>query len=91
MLWPGQVKRTPAYEGKVIQKEENKVKDNHKVIECPPQHSRPDHPIEALRRENARTWELAWKICRLAVASALMAGLATGVLITTLYLRGWGL
>lgn len=91
MLWPGEVKRTLAYRENTIQKEGDKVKDNLKVIECPPQRSRPEHPIEALRRENARTWELAWKICRLAVASALMAGLATGVLITALYLRGWGL
>lgn len=85
MLWPGEVKRTLAYRENTIQKEGDKVKDNLKVIECPPQHSRPDHPIEALRRENARAWELAWKICRLAIASALMAGLATGVLIATMY------
>lgn len=61
------------------------MKDNLEVIECPPQRNLPDHPIEALRRENARAWELAWKICRLAIASALMAGLATGVLIAMMY------
>lgn len=67
------------------------MKDNLKVIECPPQRSRLEHPIKALRRENARAWALVWKICGLAIASALMAGLATGMLIMTLYLRRWGL
>lgn len=59
------------------------MKDNLKVIECPPQRSRPEHPIEALRRENARAWELVWSICELAIVSALVAGIATGVLIMT--------
>ena len=67
------------------------MKDNLKVIECPTQRSRPEHPIEALRRENARAWELVWSICKLAIVLALVAGIATGVLITALYLRGWGL
>ena len=61
------------------------MKDNLKVIECPPQRSRPEHPIEALRRENARAWELVWSICELAIVSALVAGIATGVLIATMY------
>lgn len=61
------------------------MKNNLEVIECPPQRSRPEHPIEALRRENARVWELAWSICKLAIVLALIAGIATGVLLTTLY------
>ena len=61
------------------------MNDNLKIIECPPQHSRPDHPIEALRRENAWAWELVWSICKLAIVSALVAGIATGVLLKTLY------
>ena len=83
MLWPEEIKRTLAYRENSIQKEGNKVKDNLKVIECPPQRSRPEHPIEALRRENARAWELVWSICELAIVSALVAGIATGVLIMT--------
>lgn len=67
------------------------MKNKLEIIECLPQHSRPGHPIEALRRENARAWALMWRICGLAIALALMAGLATGVLIMTLYLRRWGL
>lgn len=59
------------------------MKDNLKVIECPTQRSRPEHPIEALRRENARAWELVWSICKLAIVLALVAGIATGVLIMT--------
>ena len=59
MLWPGEVKRTLAYRENTIQKEGDKVKDNLKVIECPPQRSRPEHPIEALRRENARLKSLS--------------------------------
>jgi hypothetical protein len=85
MLWPEEIKRTLAYRENSIQKEGNKVKDNLKVIECPPQRSRLEHPIKALRRENARAWALVWKICGLAIASALMAGLATGVLIAMMY------
>ena len=85
MLWPGEVKRTLAYRENTIQKEGDKVKDNLKVIECPPQHSRPDHPIEALRRENAWAWELVWSICKLAIVLALVAGIAMGVLLKTLY------
>ena len=61
------------------------MKDNLKVIECPPQRSRLEHPIEALRRENAQVWELAWSICKLAIVLALIARIATGVLLTTLY------
>ena len=61
------------------------MKDNLKVIECPTQRSRPEHPIEALRRENARAWELVWSICKLAIVLALVAGIATGVLLKTLY------
>lgn len=59
------------------------MKDNLEVIECPPQRSRPEHPIEALRRENARAWELVWSICKLAIVLALVAGIATGALIMT--------
>ena len=61
------------------------MKDNLEIIECPPQRSRPEHPIEALRRENAWAWELVWSICKLAIVSALVAGIATGVLLKTLY------
>lgn len=61
------------------------MKDKIEVIECPPQHSGPEHPIEALRRENARAWELVWRICGLAIALALIAGIAMGVLLKTLY------
>lgn len=85
MLWPGEVNIAPAYEGKVIQKEGDKVKDNLEVIDCTPQRNLPDHPIEALRRENAWAWELVWSICKLAIVSALVAGIATGVLLKTLY------
>ena len=46
------------------------MKDNLEVIECPPQRNLPDHPIEALRRENARVWELVWGICKLASVGA---------------------
>lgn len=84
MLWPGEVNIAPAYEGKVIQKEGDKVKDNLEVIDCPPQRNLPDHPIEALRRENARAWELVWSICNLAIVLALVAGIVTGVLLKTL-------
>ena len=61
------------------------MKDNLEVIECPPQRNLPDHPTEALRRENARVWELVWGICKLAIVLALVAGIATGVLLKTLY------
>ena len=61
------------------------MKDNLEVIECPPQRNLPDHPIEALRRENALVWELVWGICKLAIVLALVAGIATGVLLKTLY------
>lgn len=61
------------------------MKDNLEVIDCPPQRNLPDHPIEALRRENAQVWELAWSICKLAIVLALIARIATGVLLTTLY------
>ena len=46
------------------------MKDNLEVIECP---------------ENARVWELVWGICKLAIVLALVAGIATGVLLKTLY------